>query len=134
MLRPAKGPPCPNCGCRDVEIYRAPEAGSWRTGQARCRYCDKVFSFRAEELEQATTSKEQGDKKMLQHDPDRAVVRKRLRCPRCNSTRVRTHTTNPQKSRGATVPDGRVIRYHWCLDCKKTGKPKRLYNFKSIEE
>lgn len=41
------GPECSRCGCRDSEILREAVPGSWfSTGQARCRHCRLVFSFR----------------------------------------------------------------------------------------
>lgn len=42
------GPACPRCGCQDVKVLREPDASGswWGGGKARCRHCQREFTFR----------------------------------------------------------------------------------------
>jgi hypothetical protein len=54
-LTAADGPPCPRCGCRDVQIIAEPGEGWGACGRAVCNHCGYQFGFAAP---QTTTTSE----------------------------------------------------------------------------
>jgi hypothetical protein len=112
---PEQDPACPACGCGEVQVLRPPIPGEWfGQGKARCTHCGRVYAFAAPAEGQPV------------EQPVYRVVRPRLRCPRCRSIDVRTHTTRPEKdTSGLAVPEGSVLRYHKCSRCD--------YDFSSLE-
>lgn len=87
---------CPNCGCEDVKINGRRTFARVTWISLTCNYCSTIFRDHEEAREPVKV--------------DFFV----LRCPFCQSDRVRTsHTARP-------------VRSHQCLEC---GKP-----FQSIEK
>ena len=107
-------PVCPDCGCGQSELLREPVPGDWfGQGRAKCTHCGRIYSFAVP-----------ADRP--EENPVYRVVRTRLRCPRCRSIDVRTHTTRPEKDdAGTPIPEGSVLRYHKCNHCG--------YDFSSLE-
>jgi len=114
---------CPACGCNDVTILRAPVPDSWfGSGKARCRHCNKMFSFR---LSGAAIRNGNGSGRPElppEEEPvaapclppeDRGVIYHIVRCPKCGGDRTKIVRTD------------RPVRYHKCGECG--------HGFKSVE-
>lgn len=135
-LEPCNGPPCPRCGCRDVQVsVWPPELGpgdkpSWYgQGRARCRHCGMPFTFRERpsnnyadfpgpgDIDDYVGGEfEPADPEVIGYDTKQAEKQDLAYpvrvCPKCGSPEIKVYRTLAEK------PNIPRIRYHRCLDCK----------------
>ncbi len=118
-LERCDGPPCPRCGCQDVEILSYPPVrtengwrGSWfDAGRAVCRHCRLQFTFR--ELPQ-NEAVEAAEPITLPIEPD-LVAEHTIRVVQCSDCGIPMKATSTRKD----------VRYHKCPHCGKTAKTAR---------
>lgn len=125
QLKLANGPPCPHCGCRDVEITQHPpedKDGWWPQGRARCNHCRRQFAFKelpppiGQAVDEAIADMEftpadvQPDTVPI---PPRDTAYPVRACPECGSPETEVASSGKKPKPG----DPR-IRYHQCRDCK----------------
>ena len=111
MLQKCDGPACPACGCQDTRRY----AGRRRwTGQEYvqfvCQHCGKVF-YPEDRWQEKSAEQEKTPEPEI--SPGGAVIYRPVRCPKCNSLKVKVTSTR------------RPVRHHKCEDCGE--------RFKSVE-
>jgi len=149
-LDQANGPQCPDCGCRDTELLIGTAVGTWfggcqlsrpptpippehaTQGAALCGHCGRRFAVR---LVDGPVDPQSADVLYSDEEPivdeaveiaeDLVAAKKvpmvRMRCPSCQSIRVRVQSTKKPEP-----PSTRTWRNHVCLDCE--------YTFQSFEE
>ena len=111
-LEKITGPACPRCGCAEsAELDRRRGWDGRDQVVRRCGAC--AHRFTSAEDPPAKRNGKAPAQADPDPDPDAGVVFHVLRCPKCHSDKVRTHTTR------------RPLRYHLCPDCG--------LRFKSIE-
>ena len=117
------GPPCPRCGCNDVEILKRPDPAVkeswWPQGRARCRFCGLTYFFR--QLPAAPPNEAIADDPATPapngHDPADSPVRYPVRgCPHCGSPDT-VVASSPRAQAG--VPR---VRRHRCRNCQAAFK------------
>lgn len=138
-FKPADGPACPQCGCRDSEILRPPsatEGESWfrrmqGSGLARCGHCRLVFGFHGKApatIAPAVADAALGDMEFEAADIAPGEIEPIARdaaypvrqCPECGSSEIKVTSSGKKPANGSPR-----IRYHQCLACSA--------NFKSID-
>lgn len=104
------GPPCTQCGCRDVRVLSEPTTQEtskpefpWiAPGRASCNHCGSVFSWHAEPEEPQSLRAEPPVLRQYYAGPT---------CPECDGDNVKC-VKSPKAEQGSAK-----IRYHKCRDC-----------------
>lgn len=123
-LELADGPPCPRCGCTDVEILRrcdpALKESWWPNGRARCRFCGLAFHFREVPAAAPAPAAAPSSPDAIApngHDAADSPVRYPVRgCPSCGSPETLV-TSSPRATPG--LPR---VRRHRCRNCQAAFK------------
>ena len=103
---------CPRCGCPEAESLG--EFGWWGRPQVRCRCTNCGCQYQiAESIPTPRAQPAEKPAERPQRNGD-AVIYHVLRCPKCNSPKVRVYRT--------MLP----VRYHKCHECG--------HRFKSVEK